>query len=158
MKLNQIYDQEELKLLADIGILLENKDYTVEEMEKFEDQIIEYINRDCVDGEDNLNGIGLEYEQILEKIIDFEDGEIFEKYNEGDEIELKDGRIGIIVDITNEAYTVNVNSEYQIGDILEDIPIVEVKQIYGLVNKKKRKLDDDMHEINIEEEYLDEEE
>lgn len=158
MKLNQIYDEEELKLLADIGILLENKDYTVEEMEKFEDQIIEYINRDCVDGEDNLNGIGLEYEQILEKIIDFEDGEIFEKYNEGDEIELKDGRIGIIIDITNEAYTVNLNSEYQTGDISEDIPIVEVKQIYGLVNKKKYKLDDDMHEINIEEEYLDEEE
>lgn len=157
MKLKDIYDKEELILLADIGIVLEDIDYSLEEMEKFEDKIIEFINQELIDGEDKLTGLGLEYENILERLIDFEDGEIFEKYDEDDEVELKDGRSGIVIDITNGAYTISINEEFQIGDIKEDNPIVETKDIYGLVKKKKFELSDDMHEIDIEEEDLEEE-
>lgn len=157
MNLIETFDEEELKLLADIGILLEDIKYSEEEMEKFEDKIIDFINKECIDGENNLTGLGLEYEQILERLIDFEDGGILEKYNEGDEIELKDGRIGIIIDITNGAHTISINSEYQTGNLNDDIEIVEIKQIYGIIQKRKNELTDDMHEVDLQNEELEEE-
>lgn len=157
MNLKDIYDEEELKLLAEIGILLEDIKYSEEEMQKIEDKIINFLNTECLDGENNLTGIGLEYEQILERLIDFEDGGILEKYNEGDEIELKDGRIGTIVDITNGAHTISINSEHQTGDLKDDIAIVEIKQIYGIIRKRKNELTDDMHEVDLQNEELEEE-
>ena len=43
MKLQDMYNTKELKLIEDAGIVIENRDYNNEELERFRYQIEEYI-------------------------------------------------------------------------------------------------------------------
>ncbi len=43
MKLQDMYNTKELKLIEDAGIVIENRDYSNEELERFGYQIEEYI-------------------------------------------------------------------------------------------------------------------
>ena len=69
MKLIEKCTTNEISLLSDIGIKLEDKDYTVEELRKYESIIEEFImNHSTKNGD--INKFINQYNSILNTIID----------------------------------------------------------------------------------------
>lgn len=130
-------------LLEKVGINIDDKDYTVEELENMEDIIVKHIREKCIDENDNTTEEGKEYEDIVDIITDFEyeidpgNISLSDEIEEDDYIELKDGRKGHLIDFTNEMYTVELDDEYKTGNPMEDIRIVTLFEIKRIISSEK---------------------
>ena len=51
--------------------------------------------------------------------------------NEDDHVELNNGKSGIVADITNNVYTIEVDEKFKTGNIDDDIMIVAANSIIG---------------------------
>lgn len=135
MKLINILNERQLKLCSKANVIIENKEYSMEELYEFEQKLLEYLNLYCIDEEDEVTELGEEYEEIIDLLVDYEDEKNPEKSNiatyleENDKVEMKDGRTGVLVDITENMYTVEIDERYKTGDIDKDILIVEAQEI-----------------------------
>ncbi len=135
MKLINMLNERQLKLCSKANVIIENKEYSMKELYDFEQRLLEYLNLYCIDEEDEVTELGEEYEKIIDLLVDYEDEKNPEKSNietyleENDKVEMKDGRTGILVDITENMYTVEIDERYKTGNIDEDILIVEAQEI-----------------------------
>ncbi len=135
MKLINMLNERQLKLCSKANVIIENKEYSMKELYDFEQRLLEYLNLYCIDEEDEVTELGEEYEEIIDLLVDYEDEKNPEKSNietyleENDKVEMKDGRTGILVDITENMYTVEIDERYKTGNIDEDILIVEAQEI-----------------------------
>lgn len=130
-------------LLEKVGIQITDKDYTAEELEKMEEILVKYIREKCMDEKDEITTEGTRYEDLVDVISDLnyetnpDKLSLQEQLEEDTFIELKDGRLGTIVDITNEMYTVEIEERFKTGKIEEDIPIVSFLEIKRIVEKEE---------------------
>ena len=135
MTLINMLNERQLKLCSKANVIIENKEYSMKELYDFEQRLLEYLNLYCIDEEDEVTELGEEYEEIIDLLVDYEDEKNPEKSNietyleENDKVEMKDGRTGILVDITENMYTVEIDERYKTGNIDEDILIVEAQEI-----------------------------
>ena len=135
MKLINMLNERQLKLCSKANVIIENKEYSMKELYDFEQRLLEYLNLYCIDEEAGFAELGEEYEKIIDLLVDYEDEKNPEKSNietyleENDKVEMKDGRTGILVDITENMYTVEIDERYKTGNIDEDILIVEAQEI-----------------------------
>ena len=133
---------EQLDKLEDLGVVIENEEYTEEEVLELEKELLEYIEENCLqEGEDkdNINAKltdeGYESRKIVETLSDI-------LYSEGDadlvddileesemKVKLKDGRTGILIDVTNNIATVEVDEKFKKGNVDDDIVIVEYSSL-----------------------------
>lgn len=133
---------EQLDKLEDLGVVIENEEYTEEEVLELEKELLEYIEENCLqEGEDkdNINAKltdeGYEIRKIVETLSDI-------LYSEGDadlvddileesemKVKLKDGRTGILIDVTNNIATVEVDEKFKKGNVDDDIVIVEYSSL-----------------------------
>lgn len=138
MNLKENLEPEQLEKLEELDVIIENEDYTEEQVLELEKDLLEYIEENCLkegESKDNINAKltdeGYEIRNIVETL-----SEIL--YNEGDadlvddileeteiKVKLKDGRTGILIDVTNNIATVEVDEKFRKGNIEEDIVIVE---------------------------------
>lgn len=132
MNLKDYLDDEQIKLCQEVGIRIEDREYITEELYKMEQDIHEYINENCMDEQ------FYEKEEKLDEILDIfmdlenEENEINPmavEYYEDDHVELNNGKLGVIADITNNVYTIEVDEEFKTGNIDDDIMIVAVNSI-----------------------------
>jgi len=159
MKLIEYLDERQLKLCSKASVEIENRDYNLEELETFEEKLLEYLNLYCIDEDDEITELGEEYEEIIDILVDFEDeinpnkSNIDSYVEENDRVIMKDGRHGVLVDITENMYTVEIDDEYKTGNIDEDILIVESTEIADFI-KETASIEDisDDNRNNIEEE------
>lgn len=106
-----------------------------------------------------LQNFGEEYEDIIDILVDFEDEINPEKNNiesyieENDRVIMKDGRHGVLVDITENMYTIEIDDKYKTGKVDDDILIVESSEIADFI-KETASIEDisDENRNNIEEE------
>ena len=135
MKLINMLNERQLKLCSKANVIIENKEYSMKELYDFEQRLLEYLNLYCIDEEAEVTELWEEYEKIIDLLVDYEDEKNPEKSNietyleENDKVEMKDGRTGILVDITENMYTVEIDERYKTGNIDEDILIVEAQEI-----------------------------
>jgi hypothetical protein len=78
------------------------------------------------------------FDEILDIIMDLENEEddtnpFQEEYHENDHVELNNGKTGYIIDITNNAYTIEVDEQFKTGNLDEDVMIVAENSIVRLV-------------------------
>lgn len=71
MKLKSKLTECEIKLLNEIGILIEDRDYNIDETGDIIDKLDDAI-RDNLDYNDEFTPKALEYEKIQDKIIEYE--------------------------------------------------------------------------------------
>lgn len=135
MNLTHYLSLNQMHLLDKIGITLENKNYSETELKQIESIILQHIREKCIDSQNNTTPEGNNYEYIIDIISDFayeidpSKPSLREELEEDNTVELKDGRIGTIIDISNELYTIEVLPSYTTGNIDQDIPIVSVLEI-----------------------------
>lgn len=147
MKLINMLNERQLKLCSKANVTIENKEYSMKEVYDFEQRLLEYLNLYCIDEEDEVTELGEEYEEIIDLLVDYEDEKNPEKstietyLEENDKVEMKDGRTGILVDITENMYTVEIDERYKTGNIDEDILIVEAQEI-GNFTKQTDSIED----------------
>lgn len=129
-------------LLEKVGIIINDKEYTQKELEEMEDIIVKHIREKCIDKNDETTSEGKEFEDLVDIITDFEyenDPEkvtLNDQLKEDDYVELKNGKRGILIDITNEMYTIELDEEFKTGDIAEDIQIISIFEIKRIIPKE----------------------
>lgn len=101
-----------------------------------EHEILEYINENCANEE--FYQVEEDYDEILDIIMDLENesddiNPMVVEIRENDHVELNNGKRGVIIDITNNIYTIEVDEIFKTGDIDNDIMIVSSNSILGLV-------------------------
>lgn len=157
MYLINILNERQLKLCNKAGVNIENKEYTKEELYQFEKKLLEYLNLYCVDEADEITELGEEYETIIDLLVDYEEENNTEKSNietyleENDRVKIKDGRTGILVDITENMHTIEIDEKYKTGNIDEDILIVdasEIIQFFKPMNSIEDVTDEDRNRLN----------
>ncbi|MBO5349153.1 MAG: hypothetical protein J6A89_04975 [Clostridia bacterium] len=132
MILQDYLNDDQVNLCEESGILIEDRDYSCEEIFNIEHQINEYINENCTDEKFYL--LEEKFDEILDILMDLENENdeinpmIIEIY-EDDHVELNNGKTGIVADITNNVYTIEVDEKFKTGDIDEDIMIVAANSI-----------------------------
>ena len=141
MKLINCLNERQIILCKKANVIIEDKDYDLKTLEDFEEKLLEYLNLYCIDYEDEVTPLGEEYEDIIDILVDFEDDINPEKNNidsyveENDRVIMKDGRHGVLVDITENMYTVEIDDEYKTGNVDEDILIVESSEIANFIKE-----------------------
>lgn len=159
MKLIENLDERQLKLCQKANVIIEDKEYSMGELYEFEQRLLEYLNLYGIDDEDEVTELGEEYEEIIDILVDFEDEQNPETSNvkdfveEADRVKLKDGRTGVLADITENMYTIEIDEEYRTGNVDDDILIVEATEIVEFT-KPTESIEDleDENRNNIEEE------
>lgn len=136
MILQDYFSEEQLDLCREVGIVIEERDYNSEELYELEQTILDYIYQNVA--EDNFYLLEEKFDEILDIIMDLENEEddtnpFQEEYHENDHVELNNGKTGIIVDITNNVYTVEVDEKFKTGNLDEDVMIVAENSIVKLV-------------------------
>ncbi|MBR2704615.1 MAG: hypothetical protein IKE91_04010 [Clostridia bacterium] len=136
MILQDYFSEEQLDLCREVGIVIEERDYNSEELYELEQTILDYIYQNVA--EDNFYMLEEKFDEILDIIMDLENEEddtnpFQEEYHENDHVELNNGKTGIIVDITNNVYTVEVDEKFKTGNLDEDVMIVAENSIVKLV-------------------------
>lgn len=142
MNIKEGLKSKQLDKLEDLGVIIENEEYTEEEVLELEKELLEYIEENCLqegENKDNINAKltdeGYEIRKIVETLSDI-------LYSEGDvdlvddileeseiKVTLKDGRTGILIDVTNNIATVEIDEKFRKGNIDEDIVIVEYSSL-----------------------------
>ena len=159
MKLIENLDENQLNLCRKANVIIEDKEYTMDELYEFEQKLLEYLNLYGIDEEDEVTELGEEYEEIIDILVDFEDEQNHASSNvkdlveESDRVRLKDGRTGVLADITENMYTIEIDEKYKTGNIDDDILIVEGTEIVSFT-KPTESIEDleDENRNNVEEE------
>lgn len=136
MILKDYLNDDQVNLCEESGIIIEDKDYSCEEIFKIEHMISEYMNENCADEKFYL--LEEKFDEILDILMDLENesdeiNPMILEINEDDHVELNNGKSGIVADITNNVYTIEVDEAFKTGDIDEDIMIVAANSIIGKV-------------------------
>lgn len=136
MILKDYLNDDQVNLCEESGIIIEDKDYSCEEIFKIEHMISEYMNENCADEKFYL--LEEKFDEILDILMDLENesdeiNPMILEINEDDHVELNNGKSGIVADITNNVYTIEVDEAFKTGDIDEDIMIVAANSIVGKV-------------------------
>ncbi len=136
MILKDYLNDDQVNLCEESGIIIEDKDYSCEEIFKIEHMISEYMNENCADEKFYL--LEEKFDEILDILMDLENesdeiNPMILEINEDDHVELNNGKLGIVADITNNVYTIEVDEAFRTGDIDEDIMIVAANSIVGKV-------------------------
>lgn len=136
MFLKDYLSKEEILLLQNAGIIDEEKDYSFEELYGLEHEILEYINEHCA--EEFFYNNEETFDKILDVIMDLENessevNPMTVEIHENDHVELNNGKTGIVVDLTNNVYTIEVDEKYKTGNIDDDILIVASNSILCIV-------------------------
>lgn len=136
MILKDYLNDDQVNLCEESGIIIEDKDYSCEEIFKIEHMISEYMNENCADEKFYL--LEEKFDEILDILMDLENesdeiNPMILEINEDDHVELNNGKLGIVADITNNVYTIEVDEAFKTGDIDEDIMIVAANSIIGKV-------------------------
>lgn len=136
MILKDYLNDDQVNLCEESGIIIEDKDYSCEEIFKIEHMISEYMNENCADEKFYL--LEEKFDEILDILMDLENesdeiNPMILEINEDDHVELNNGKLGIVADITNNVYTIEVDEAFRTGDIDEDIMIVAANSIIGKV-------------------------
>ena len=129
------FSKEQLKLLVDSGIAVGDEDYTYEKLYDLEHEILEYINENCADEKFYSNEEM--FDEILDIIMNLENesdevNPLIVEINENDHVELNNGKTGVVIDITNNVYTIEVDENLKTGNLDDDIMIVASNSILGL--------------------------
>lgn len=132
MVLKDYLDKEQIKLCKEVGITIEDRDYMTEELYKMEHDIHEFINEKFMD--ENFYKMEEKLDEILDILMDLENEEdeinpMIVEFYENDHVELNNGKLGVIADITNNVYTIEVDEDFKTGNIDDDIMIVAVNSI-----------------------------
>ena len=136
MILKDYFDESQLGLFEDAGITVDDRDYSCEELYSMEHEILEYINENCAN--EKFYQVEEEYDEILDIIVDLENesddiNPMVVEIRENDHVELNNGKSGVVIDLTNNIYTIEVDEIFKTGDIDNDIMIVSSNSILGLV-------------------------
>lgn len=136
MILKDYFDEFQLGLFKDVGIMVDDRDYSCEELYSMEHEILEYINENCAN--EKFYQVEEEYDEILDIIMDLENesdniNPMVVEIRENDHVELNNGKSGIVIDLTNNIYTIEVDEIFKTGDIDNDIMVVSSNSILGLV-------------------------
>lgn len=136
MILKDYLNDDQVNLCEESGIIIEDKDYSCEEIFKIEHMISEYMNENCAD--EKIYLLEEKFDEILDILMDLENesdeiNPMILEINEDDHVELNNGKLGIVADITNNVYTIEVDEAFKTGDIDEDIMIVAANSIIGKV-------------------------
>ena len=157
MNLKENLTVKQLDKLEDLDIIIGNEDYTEEQVLELEKDLLEYIEENCLaegENKDNINAKlteeGYEIREIVSTLSDIlyaeGDQDLVDEILEENEVKvkLKDGRIGILIDVTNSVATVEIDEQFRTGNLDEDIAIIEYDEL--------EILDNNMIEIDMEEE------
>lgn len=133
MYLKDYLSKEQISMLEEIGIGIFEKDCSCEDLYILEHDINEYINENYLKNE-NFFEVEEQLDDILNIIMDLENecdeiDPMNDDIIENDHIELNNGKLGIVIDITNNAYTIEIDEEYRTGNIDDDIVIVAQNSI-----------------------------
>ena len=136
MILQEYFNEEQCDLCREAGIVIEERDYSSEELYDMENAILNYINENCIDEKFILKE--QKFDQIIDIIMDLENEDNQEnpftvEINENDHVELNNGKTGYIIDITNNAYTIEIDEKYKTGNIDDDIIITSYNSIIKLI-------------------------
>lgn len=136
MILQDYFSEEQLNLCREIGIIIEERDYNSEELYELEQKILDYIYQNVADEKFYL--MEEKFDEILDIIMDLENEEdetnpFQMDIHENDHVELNNGKTGIVVDITNNVYTIDIDEKYKTGNLDEDVMIVAENSIVKLV-------------------------
>ena len=157
MNIKENLTAKQLDKLEDLDIIIGNEDYTEEQVLELEKDLLEYIEENCLaegENKDNINAKlteeGYEIREIVSTLSDIlyaeGDQDLVDEILEENEVKvkLKDGRIGLLIDVTNSVATVEIDEQFRTGNIDEDIAIIEYDEL--------EILDNNMIEIDMEEE------
>jgi len=136
MILREYFSEEQQDLCREAGIEIEERDYSSEELYNIEQQIIAYVEENCINEE--FYKVEEKYDDIIDIIMDLENEEADDtafaiEFNENDHVELNNGKTGYIIDITNNAYTIEIDEPFKTGNLDEDVMIVAENSIVRLV-------------------------
>ena len=136
MILQEYFSEEQLDLCREVGIIIEERDYNSEELYELEQKILDYIYQNVAN--ENFYMKEEKFDEILDIIMDLENEEddtnpFQEEYHENDHVEINNGKTGYIIDITNNAYTIEVDEKFKTGNLDEDVMIVAENSIIRLV-------------------------
>lgn len=136
MNLKENLSESQIKLCENAGIILDSDNQSLEELLEIERKLVEYIEQNCIN-EDFIE-IEEEYDQIVDIVMDLEsessdDNEISTEIVENDHVKLTNGKCGVVIDCTNNAYTIEIDEEYKTGKLDEDIMIVALSNIVGRI-------------------------
>ena len=136
MVLQDYFSENQIGLLEEAGVRVENREYNCEELYNMEHDILEHINENCAN-EDFFEKEEM-YDEILDIIIDLENESNEENpmtmdIGENDHVELNNGKTGIVIDITNNVYTIEVDESFRTGNLDDDIMIVASNSILGII-------------------------
>ena len=136
MILKDYLNDDQINLCEENGIEIEDRDYSCEEIFNIEHKINEYMNENCADEKFYL--LEEKFDEILDILMDLENesdeiNPMILEINEDDHVELSNGKLGIVADITNNVYTIEVDEDFKTGDIDKDIMIVASNSIIGKV-------------------------
>ena len=136
MILQDYLNDDQINLCEEAGIIIEDKDYSYEELYTIEHDVTEFINKNCVD--EKIYLLEEKFDEILDILIDLENesdeiNPMILEINEDDHVKLNNGKYGTVADITNNIYTIEVDEEFKTGDIDEDIMIVAANNIIGKI-------------------------
>ena len=132
MILQDYLNDDQVNLCCENGINIEEKDYSCEELFEIEHQILNLINEKCVD--DKFYLIEEKFDEILDILMDLENesdevNPMVIEIMDDDHVELSNGKLGTVADITNNVYTIEVDEDYKTGNIDDDIMIVASNSI-----------------------------
>lgn len=136
MILQDYFNEEQIDLCREVGIIIEEKDYSCEELYNIEHTILDYIDKNCMDEKFYL--LEEKFDEVLDILMDLENEEdetnpFVVEINENDHVELNNGKTGIVIDVTNNVYTIEVDEKYRTGNVDDDIMIVASNSILGLI-------------------------
>ena len=151
------FTDRQKSLIKKAGIEIEDREYDLDELLHMDDVLLKDLNSDCIDENDDVTEEGCEYEDIIDKLVDLEyeanpsyTDELLSGYvEENSHVELNNGRRGVVADISNEAYTIEIDDEYKKGNVEDDICIVPLNAIRGIIPD---------YEVNINQDWNDDEE
>lgn len=136
MILKEYFNEEQCGLCREVGIDIEERNYSNEELYEMEKNILAYINENCINEEFYLKEE--KFDEIIDIIMDLENEDNQEntfsvEISENDHVKLSNGKTGYVIDITNNAYTIEIDEKYKTGNIDDDIMITSSNNIIGLV-------------------------
>lgn len=136
MILQDYLNEDQVDLCKETGIIIEDRDYSCEEIYDIEHKLMEYLNNNCTN--ENIYLLEEKYDEILDILMDLENesdqiNPLIVEINEDDHVKLTNGKTGIVADITNNVYTIDVDTKYKTGNIDDDIMIVDANSIIGKI-------------------------
>lgn len=135
MILREYFSEEQQDLCREAGVIIEERDYNSEELYEMEQTILAYVEENCINEE--FYKVEEKFDEIIDIIMDLENDEANDtslsiEFHENDHVELNNGKTGYIIDITNNAYTVEVDEQFKTGNLDEDVMIVAENSIVRL--------------------------